>query len=174
MVLQHIPVQFAKLNGLNNRHCQMILRDQKQRSWPAELGYDRYHVYIRHGWREFRKANGLKEGDAFILKLIAKGKNPIMELHRGVSYLKAFFCIFTFLLYLLVLPSFYRIHSPFFLVVCMESAKCSDPTLIPFHQSKCNISTLLFIPILFFLLVLLSTTSFLVSFKVLLLLFSFP
>lgn len=112
-------MQFAKLNGLNNRHCRMMLRDQKQRSWPAELGYDRYHVYIRHGWCEFRKANGLKEGDAFILKLIAEGKNPIMELHRGVSYLKAFFYIFPFLLYLLVLPSFYRIHSPFFFWLCV-------------------------------------------------------
>ncbi|KAK9273697.1 hypothetical protein L1049_018507 [Liquidambar formosana] len=82
--LQFLPKPFTRSNGLSKGCCKMVLIDQKQRLWPVKLGRKKSdnRVYIRSGWHEFRVANGLKEGDAFIFELIKKCKTPIMKFHR--------------------------------------------------------------------------------------------
>lgn len=77
-----IPMKFAKSNGLSNRNCQMIIRDEMQRSWPVKLMYNSSRVHVGLGWRNFRITNGLKEGDEFMLELIEDGHKPVMNFRK--------------------------------------------------------------------------------------------
>ncbi|CDP14476.1 unnamed protein product [Coffea canephora] len=78
----HLPMAFARENGLSSRRCQMILKDQRKRKWKLQLGYFGSNVYIGRGWFECQTANGLKIGDRFALELISNKKKPIMKI-RG-------------------------------------------------------------------------------------------
>ncbi|KAK3015151.1 hypothetical protein RJ639_005931 [Escallonia herrerae] len=73
----YLPNKFTRTNGLNNG--VMILRDEKQRSWPVEMRDAGSYVYIGHGWSDFCIANDLNEGDSFKFELIKKGKKPIVK-----------------------------------------------------------------------------------------------
>ncbi|CAK9150345.1 unnamed protein product [Ilex paraguariensis] len=77
----NLPMEFARSNGLAKKHCEMILKDEKHRSWPVELKHKDTHVYINNGWRRFCSANGLKEGDAFKFEVVENGKKPIVNFH---------------------------------------------------------------------------------------------
>ncbi|KAK2988435.1 hypothetical protein RJ640_001384 [Escallonia rubra] len=73
----YLPNKFTRTNGLSNG--VMILRDEKQRSWPVEMRDAGSYVYIGHGWSDFCIANDLKEGDSFKFELFKKGKKPIVK-----------------------------------------------------------------------------------------------
>ncbi|XP_019176567.1 PREDICTED: B3 domain-containing protein REM17-like isoform X2 [Ipomoea nil] len=78
----YLPMEFARSNGLVAKEKrEMILRDDKERSWSVVLRRDGYHFGILKGWQAFRVANGLKEGDAYKFELIKTGKTPIAKLH---------------------------------------------------------------------------------------------
>ncbi|KAF8388728.1 hypothetical protein HHK36_025408 [Tetracentron sinense] len=68
----NIPRDFARLNGLPKKCCEMTIRDQKGRSWPVTLRKCKNdgRVYIGCGWRRFSVANGLKLGDVCTFELI--------------------------------------------------------------------------------------------------------
>ncbi|XP_049349765.1 putative B3 domain-containing protein REM15 [Solanum verrucosum] len=73
----YLPSAFAKSNGLVNRRCKMILRDEKQRSWSVLLAPMGHHIAITKGWRQFREANGVQVGDTCKFELIDNGTIPI-------------------------------------------------------------------------------------------------
>ncbi|KAK2975930.1 hypothetical protein RJ640_024815, partial [Escallonia rubra] len=73
----YLPNKFTRTNGLSNG--VMILRDEKQRSWPVEMRDAGSYVYIGHGWSDFCIANDLNEGDSFKFELIKKGNKPIVK-----------------------------------------------------------------------------------------------
>ncbi|XP_028084298.1 B3 domain-containing protein REM7-like isoform X2 [Camellia sinensis] len=78
-----IPRGFARSEGLIDRRCEMIIRDeQQQKSWQVRLSHKcDGQVYIGRGWREFRIANGLKQGDTLSFELICKGTKPVIGFH---------------------------------------------------------------------------------------------
>ncbi|CAN4077177.1 unnamed protein product [Withania somnifera] len=73
----YLPLAFAKSTGLMNGHCEMILIDEKHRSWSMWLGKMGCLFGIRRGWTKFIKANGLRVGDTYKFELINNGKIPI-------------------------------------------------------------------------------------------------
>ncbi|MCD9646728.1 hypothetical protein HAX54_036882 [Datura stramonium] len=77
----YLPSAFANSNGLVNRRCEMILRDEKQRSWSVQLGPMGHHIAITRGWRQFREANGVQIGDTYKFELIDNGTIPIAYFH---------------------------------------------------------------------------------------------
>ncbi|KAK6781595.1 hypothetical protein RDI58_019391 [Solanum bulbocastanum] len=77
----HLPSAFAKSNGLVNRRCKMILRDEKQRSWSVLLAPMGHHTAITKGWRQFREANGVQVGDTYKFELIDNGTIPVAYFH---------------------------------------------------------------------------------------------
>ncbi|XP_060179543.1 B3 domain-containing protein REM2-like [Lycium barbarum] len=73
-----VPRPFARLNGLTNRRCAIIIRDE-QRSWTFCLYSSGYETNIGGGWRNFCFANCLKEGDRLMFEIIANGEKPILK-----------------------------------------------------------------------------------------------
>ncbi|PHU08824.1 hypothetical protein BC332_20684 [Capsicum chinense] len=59
----YLPTAFAKSTGLMSGGCEIILIDEKHRSWSMWLGRMDCHFGIRRGWDKFLKANGLQVGD---------------------------------------------------------------------------------------------------------------
>ncbi|KAK1429640.1 hypothetical protein QVD17_11854 [Tagetes erecta] len=78
----NIPLAFARSNKLNMRNCEVCLKDENQRLWPAQLCDSGGHVRI-FGLRGMMIANELKEGDDFILELLDNGDKPFMNFHRN-------------------------------------------------------------------------------------------
>lgn len=76
---QYFPMRFVKSNGLMSR-SEMILVDEKQRSWSVLLGQMEHHFGIKRGWPQFRKANGLQEGDTYKFELTNNGTIPIIHM----------------------------------------------------------------------------------------------
>ncbi|KAK2988436.1 hypothetical protein RJ640_001385 [Escallonia rubra] len=70
----YLPNKFTRPNGLSNG--SMILKDEKQRSWPVEMRDVGSYVYIKHGWSDFCIANDLNEGDSFKVKLNGPKPKP--------------------------------------------------------------------------------------------------
>ncbi|KAK4374088.1 hypothetical protein RND71_004765 [Anisodus tanguticus] len=80
-----LPLDFAKSNGLINRKCEMILKDEAQRCWSVWLGRIGNGVGIIRGWTKFRAENGLQVGDAYKFELIKNGEIPIAHFHCKYS-----------------------------------------------------------------------------------------
>ncbi|XP_043719269.1 putative B3 domain-containing protein REM15 [Telopea speciosissima] len=72
-----ISKSFAKFCGLLGKISEVVLKDQKGRTWPLKLKR-RFDggVDIGPGWLEFSAANLLKEEDICIFRLISSGKIP--------------------------------------------------------------------------------------------------
>ncbi|XP_009597666.1 B3 domain-containing protein REM10 isoform X1 [Nicotiana tabacum] len=81
----YLQADFAKSNGLMNRRCEMIITDEKQRSWSVQLGPTGHHVAITRGWTKFVKANDVQVGDTFKFELINNGTIPIAYFHCKYS-----------------------------------------------------------------------------------------
>ncbi|KAF3670599.1 putative xyloglucan glycosyltransferase 5-like [Capsicum annuum] len=77
-----LPKQFAMENGLINKKCGLMIRDERQRSWHLRLATFNSRVHILGGWREFLLANDLKEGDYMMFEVVAHGEKPIWKFHR--------------------------------------------------------------------------------------------
>ncbi|KAK4374084.1 hypothetical protein RND71_004761 [Anisodus tanguticus] len=73
-------MDFVKSNGLMDR-SEMILVDEKQRSWLAQLGRMQRHFGITSGWRQFEKANCVQVGDTYKFELTNNGTIPIVHFH---------------------------------------------------------------------------------------------
>ncbi|KAM7486196.1 hypothetical protein LguiA_002205 [Lonicera macranthoides] len=75
----YIPMEFARLNGLIGRNCEMIMKDEQGRTWPLRLKHSGNHVCITRRFHHFLTANGLKEGDSFVVHLLQNGNKPLMN-----------------------------------------------------------------------------------------------
>ncbi|OIT38373.1 PREDICTED: B3 domain-containing protein REM10-like [Nicotiana attenuata] len=80
-----IPRQFAHANGLINKKCDLIIRDERQRSWSLRLRSFGTGVCIKGGWHEFRDTNCLKEGDQIVFEVVTNGEKPIWQFRRNIS-----------------------------------------------------------------------------------------
>ncbi|XP_055821817.1 B3 domain-containing protein REM17-like [Solanum dulcamara] len=76
-----IPKKFAHTNGLINKKRDLIVRDERQRSWDLRLCYFGTSVCIKGGWHEFRDTNCLKEGDRVMFEVVTNGEKPIWQFH---------------------------------------------------------------------------------------------
>ncbi|KAJ8561123.1 hypothetical protein K7X08_027313 [Anisodus acutangulus] len=76
-----LPKKFAMENGLVNKNCGLIIRDERQRSWNLRLVTHNSIVHVVGGWGEFHVANDLKEGDYMMFEVVANGEKPIWKFH---------------------------------------------------------------------------------------------
>ncbi|CAH8263420.1 unnamed protein product [Arabidopsis lyrata] len=78
----NLPRSFVRENGLDTRCGEIVLMNEKGRTWTLDLkGNKSYRTtYIKQGWRSFCHANGLRAGSIFTFKLIQKGKTPVLRL----------------------------------------------------------------------------------------------
>ncbi|XP_019261612.1 PREDICTED: B3 domain-containing protein REM10-like [Nicotiana attenuata] len=81
----YLPLDFLKSNGLMDRKCEMILKNEEDRSWSVWLGREGRHFGIVSGWSKFRTVNGLQVGDAYKFELIKNGEKPIAHFHCKYS-----------------------------------------------------------------------------------------
>uniref|UniRef100_A0A1U7XRW5 B3 domain-containing protein REM14-like n=1 Tax=Nicotiana sylvestris TaxID=4096 RepID=A0A1U7XRW5_NICSY len=79
-LFQHVPKQFARENGLSNRKCTILIRDE-QRSWEFSLYSCGRSTFIGGGWHEFCAANLLKEGYRVMFEILAKAEKPILKFY---------------------------------------------------------------------------------------------
>ncbi|KAL1221440.1 putative B3 domain-containing protein REM15 [Cardamine amara subsp. amara] len=72
----NLPKRFVRENGLDTRCGEIVLMNEKGRSWTSELkGKESDQVtYIYGGWRSFCGDNGLKAGVMVTFKLIQRGR----------------------------------------------------------------------------------------------------
>ncbi|XP_016548725.2 B3 domain-containing protein REM10 isoform X3 [Capsicum annuum] len=75
-----IPKQFAQENGLNDRKCMIIVRDEQQ-SWTFGVYTSGKATFIGSGWHEFCITNCLKEGDHLLFEIVSNGETPIFRFH---------------------------------------------------------------------------------------------
>ncbi|XP_070048343.1 B3 domain-containing protein REM7-like isoform X3 [Nicotiana tomentosiformis] len=80
-----LPTQFALTNGLINKKCDLIIRDEWQRSWNLMLRPFGTSVCIRGGWRNFRDTHCLKEGDQIMFEVVTDGTKPVWKFHGKIS-----------------------------------------------------------------------------------------
>ncbi|XP_070019455.1 B3 domain-containing protein REM10-like [Nicotiana sylvestris] len=81
----YLPLDFVKSNGLMDRKCELILKNEEDRSWSVWLGREGRHFGIVRGWSKFRTANGLQVGDTYKFELIKNGEKPIAHFHCKYS-----------------------------------------------------------------------------------------
>ncbi|CAI9117225.1 OLC1v1018574C1 [Oldenlandia corymbosa var. corymbosa] len=77
----NLPLEFARSNELIEKD-EMILMDERQRTWPVRLKLRTTHFSITAGWKDFREANEIKEGDAYKFELIEKGNRRTKPVAR--------------------------------------------------------------------------------------------
>lgn len=77
-----LPKQFSMANGLINKKCGLIIRDERERSWNLRLYTHNSIVHILGGWSEFCVANDLKEGDYMMFEVVVNGEKPIWKFHN--------------------------------------------------------------------------------------------
>ncbi|KAK6912450.1 B3 DNA binding domain [Dillenia turbinata] len=79
-----IPRPFARSNGLVNRCGDILLKDQKGRSWPAKMLCEKSNsqFFIGRGWSAMAKKNCVKEGDEFMLELVGEQNKLVMKYHK--------------------------------------------------------------------------------------------
>ncbi|XP_059305792.1 B3 domain-containing protein REM8-like isoform X1 [Lycium ferocissimum] len=78
-----LPGEFSRANGLINKKCRLIIRDEKRRSWNLKLYTSTSQVYIGGKWAEFRDANDIKGGDHITFVVVANGKRPIWNFYSN-------------------------------------------------------------------------------------------
>ncbi|KAJ8435300.1 hypothetical protein Cgig2_026392 [Carnegiea gigantea] len=77
-----IPKAFAAENGLRKRSCEMILTDEKGKSWPMTLRHANSSGTTYIGcWRRFHEAIGLNIGDHLVFELLDDGEKPVIKFH---------------------------------------------------------------------------------------------
>ncbi|CAA7033025.1 unnamed protein product [Microthlaspi erraticum] len=76
-----LPMSFVRANGLHTRCGEIVLMNEKGRSWTLNLRRKKScgTMYIRGGWRSFCHANGIKAGDFFTFKLIKRGGTLVLR-----------------------------------------------------------------------------------------------
>ncbi|XP_069144123.1 B3 domain-containing protein REM9-like [Solanum lycopersicum] len=76
----HLPRQFAYANGLANKKCDLIIRDERQRSWNVKLSSSKTRSYISGcGRTKFFADNCLNKGDCIMFEVVTNGETPIWK-----------------------------------------------------------------------------------------------
>ena len=82
VLFQYLPKRFMRENGVDKRRGEMILMNEKGKSWTLDLKLKKScgTSLIRRGWRSFCSANGLRAGSIITLKLIKKRATLVLRL----------------------------------------------------------------------------------------------
>ncbi|KAJ0247416.1 B3 domain-containing protein REM1 [Hirschfeldia incana] len=78
----YISSVFVNESGIK-KSGEITLMNQDGRKWPSYLqmtgqcGSEWF--YLRHGWREMCRANGVKVNDSFVLELVLEDANPVLK-----------------------------------------------------------------------------------------------
>ncbi|XP_016557717.2 B3 domain-containing protein REM10 [Capsicum annuum] len=87
MDVLNIPKKFALANGLFNvKKLDLIVIDERQRSWPVILRSYGNCVYLRGGWNKIRDANCLKEGDHITFEVVTGGEKSVWQFHNKPNH----------------------------------------------------------------------------------------
>ncbi|KAF3663690.1 hypothetical protein FXO38_10525 [Capsicum annuum] len=71
-------------NGhFDTKERNLIVTDERQRSWNVILRAYHDNVDLRSGWSNIRDANCLKEGDRITFEIVTGGNKPIWKMHRS-------------------------------------------------------------------------------------------
>ncbi|CAN8314981.1 unnamed protein product [Cochlearia groenlandica] len=78
----NLPKPFARANRLDKRCGEIVLMNQKAKSWNLCLKRknSRGTVYITRGWRKFCRDNGLRAGGFYTFKLIQSRETLVLRL----------------------------------------------------------------------------------------------
>ncbi|AEE81847.1 Transcriptional factor B3 family protein [Arabidopsis thaliana] len=78
----YLPKRFMRENGVDKRCGEMILINEKGKSWTLDLKVKKSSgtSLIKRGWRSFCSANGLRAGSIITLKLIKKRATLVLRL----------------------------------------------------------------------------------------------
>ncbi|CAH8328427.1 unnamed protein product [Eruca vesicaria subsp. sativa] len=83
-----VSLVFLRENGINESG-EITLLNQDGRKWSSYLQVSRPRgnemFYIRKGWKEMCKANGVEVNDSFMLELIFEDANPIFKFHSKIE-----------------------------------------------------------------------------------------
>ncbi|KAL9683848.1 hypothetical protein QQ045_021275 [Rhodiola kirilowii] len=81
---QHFPKYFSAANKLNESCSEIIIKDDMGKFWHVEVSCRKFDdiVCTNGGWRSFVKGNDLQEGDWFELRILSKGKIPVLIFSR--------------------------------------------------------------------------------------------
>ncbi|XP_049349779.1 B3 domain-containing protein REM9-like [Solanum verrucosum] len=83
----HLPRQFTYANGLANKKSDLIIRDERQRSWNVKLSSSKTRTsIIGCGRTKFFADNCLKKGDCIMFEVVTNGEIPIWKFQ--VTYRK--------------------------------------------------------------------------------------
>ncbi|XP_047255876.1 B3 domain-containing protein REM10 [Capsicum annuum] len=74
-----LPQRFTYANGLINKKCDLIIRDERQRSWKLKLSSCKTRTYIIGGWHKFSADNCLKRGDRIMFEVVTNGETPVWK-----------------------------------------------------------------------------------------------
>uniref|UniRef100_M1B269 DNA binding protein n=2 Tax=Solanum tuberosum TaxID=4113 RepID=M1B269_SOLTU len=76
----YLPRRFAIANGLINKKCDLIIRDERQRLWNFKLSSSITQTYIIGcGWTKFFADNCLRKGDRIMFEVVTNGETPIWK-----------------------------------------------------------------------------------------------
>lgn len=80
MNFQTLPKRFVRENGLETRCGEIVLMNEKGRSWTLNLSRKDScgTMYITGGWKSFCNASGLRTGSLFTFKLIKRGDSLVL------------------------------------------------------------------------------------------------
>lgn len=84
-ISQHLPLNFARSNGLDKMSGKkIVLLSEQGISWNLNLKYNKagMHTFVRPGWRRFCAANGISHGH-YTFKLVRKCGPPVICLCRA-------------------------------------------------------------------------------------------
>ncbi|CAH8387481.1 unnamed protein product [Eruca vesicaria subsp. sativa] len=78
----YLPNKFARSNGLNNRQCEIDLRNEHGKSWTLDLTHNKTtgQAFVRNGWTTFCISNGIKAESFCRFKLVQNGTKPVLQL----------------------------------------------------------------------------------------------
>ncbi|CAL9233859.1 unnamed protein product [Arabidopsis halleri] len=77
----YLPQDFSSSNGLLRKCREIVVRDERERSWALDLRFNKSSdtFYISRGWRSFCDENGKKAGNVFVFKLVGNRENPVLS-----------------------------------------------------------------------------------------------
>ncbi|KAM3379417.1 hypothetical protein P3S68_011831 [Capsicum galapagoense] len=76
----YLPQHFAYANGLTNKKCDLIIRDdERKRSWNLRPCSCETRTLIGGGWPKFISDNLLKKGDHIMFEVVTNGETPIWK-----------------------------------------------------------------------------------------------
>lgn len=89
ILFQYISSVFVNESGIK-KSGEITLMNQDGRKWPSYLqmtgqcGSEWF--YLRHGWREMCKTNGVKVNDSFVLELVWEDDDAVLKFCSKVNH----------------------------------------------------------------------------------------